>query len=501
MRYLVVSPPVSQPAQPPAGPFALAAGLCGMGSPSGFLDLSPPFLLGLLEDRRTAPPLAYLGSGEAGSGLYDPHRHRSAAGVLHSRLRSLKTAPGWKVTLMDVSPPGPLHSLPRLLASAGRGDAPYSGFLREYAMPRIGDAAAERVLLSVSYLSQLPAALELALLMRRAGIDFLLGGSMPRSLASSGSGIEYLAEAVPELDLSDGSHLAGGEEDALPRAPAWPEILGERDYLCSRPVIPLPLSTGCAWGRCLFCPDRWKPFRRAAIEGLGRFLERVPPEVMARRPVLHLADSAVPPAYLNELPEVLSGLPVSFYGFARPEPDLLEEGLAARLAEAGCLMLQLGVESGSAGLMGLHRKGTDPSVSLEVLRALAAEGIRTYAYMLLGLPGEEPQDRRLSRELLERAGDSLDFLNLSVFNMPWRSAPEMSAELEVEAGVYSSEEGVMQLYRPFFWQGRDLRREAREFIAEELMGSPVVSAALQRTPRWFRATHTALMDLPDRRRN
>lgn len=472
-----------------------------MGSPSGFLDLSPPFLLGLLKNHLTAPPLAYLGSGEAGTGLYDPHRHRSAAGVLHARLRDLDTAPGWKVTLMDVSPPGRLHSLPRLLASAGRGDAPYSSFLRDYAIPRIRDAAAEKVLLSVSYLSQLPAAVELALLMRSAGIDFLLGGSMPRSLASSGSGIEYLVGAFPELDLSDGSHLTGGGEGALPAAPSWPEVLGERDYLCSRPVIPLPLSTGCAWGRCLFCPDRWKPFRRAAIEGLGRFLESIPPEIMAGRPVLHLADSAVPPAYLRELPELMRGLPIAFYGFARPEPGLLEEGLAARLAEAGCLMLQLGVESGSAGLMALHRKGTDPSVSLEVLRALAAEGVRTYAYMLLGLPGEEPGDRRLSRELLERAGDSLDFLNLSVFNMPWRSASDMAEQLGVEADVYSREEGVMQLYRPFTWEGRDLRREARDFIAEDLAACPAVSEALGRTPRWFRATHTALMDLPGRRQS
>ena len=472
-----------------------------MGSPSGLLDLSPPFLLSLLEDRRTAPPLEYLGSGEAGSGLYDPHRHRSAAGVLHSRLRGLRTAPGWKVTLMDVSPPGRLHSLPRLVAFAQRGDAPYSGFLREYAIPRIMDVAADQVLLSVSYLSQLPAAVELALLMRGEGINFLFGGSLPRSLAASGSGVEHLAEAVPELDLSDGSHLAGGWEGALPAAPAWPELIPGREYLCSRPVIPLPLSTGCAWGRCLFCPDRWKPFRKAAIKRLGRFVEGIPPEVMDSRPVLHLADSAVPPAYLRQLPDILRGLPVSFYGFARPEPMLLEDGLAGRLAEAGCLLLQLGVESGSARLMGIHRKGTDPSVSLKVLRALASEGVRTYVYMLLGLPGEKPDDRLLSLELLEAAGSSLDFLNLSVFNMPWRSAPEMAAQLGVDAGVYSRDEGVMQLYRPFTWKGRDLRREARDFIARELAASSAVSEALQRTPRWFRATHTALMDLPGRRRS
>lgn len=498
MRYLIVSPPVSQPAQPPAGPFALSAGLCGAGVPAGFLDLSLPFLLRLLADGVTTSSMAYLRRGEPGSGLYEPHRHRSSAGVLHSRLRRMDTAAGWKVTLMDVATPGRVHCLPGLLAAARSGEAPYSPFLREYALPRIREAAPQTVLLSVSYLSQLPASLELALLLRREGIQFRLGGSLPRSLATSGSGIDCLTQAFPETDLSDGSGLAEGTEGDLPTRPEWPIVLDGWQYLCSHPVIPLPLSTGCPWGRCLFCPDRWKPFRRAAMSGLDRFLDTIPPSVMEKGPVLHLADSAVPPEYLRELCGVLRGRPVRFYGFARPERRLLENRLPERMARAGCLMLQLGVESGSRRLLRLHGKGTDPHVSLQVLRALSGAGIRTYAYMLLGLPGETPEDRGLSRELLESAACGLDFLNLSVFNMPWRAAPEMARKLGVKAGAYSREEDVLQLYRPFSWRGRDPRREAREFITGELERSPAVSAALRRTPRWFRATHMALMDLPGR---
>lgn len=499
MRYLVVSPPVSQPAQPPAGAFTLAAGLCGMGAPCGLLDLSPPFLLGLLRDGSTEPALRYLQQGGPNGKTYEPHRHRSAAGVLHSRLRKLEAAPGWKTTLMDISPPGRLHALPVLQELAHSGQAPYSRFLREYAIPTIGEAAPETVLLSVSYLSQLPAALELALLLRRAGIEFLFGGSLPRSIATSGNGIEYLADAVPELDLSDGSGLAGGAEGALPTAPRWPISVGQPTYLCSRPVMPLPLSTGCSWGRCLFCPDRWKPFRRAAIESLDGFLKTVPTEVMDSGPLLHLADSAIPAAFLGELCRLLQDTPMSFYGFVRPEAGLLESGLPESLGRAGCLMLQLGVESGSGRLMRLHRKGADPAVSLQVLKGLAGAGIRTYAYMLMGLPGETAEDRRLSLSLLESAGDAVDFINLSVFNMPWRAKREMSRRLGVRAGAYSREEGVIQLYRPFTWQGKDPRREARDFIAGELTESAPVSAALQRTPRWFRATHMALLDIPGRR--
>jgi hypothetical protein len=470
-----------------------------MGADAGLLDLSPPFLLDLLDEERLSPFLRYLRSGEEGSGLYDPHRHRSAAGSLHAHLRRRFRGSGWRVSLMDASPPGRIHSIPAMMETVRCGGTPFSSFLREYALPRVQDFAPELTLLSVSYLSQLPAALELATLLRRAGIPFRLGGSLPRSLANSGSGMEYLEEAVPELDLGDGSGIAGAGEGTVARSPSWPLMPDGFDYLCSRPVIPLPMTTGCPWGRCLFCPDRWTPYREAAASGLREFLESVPETVRARRPLLHLADSAVPANFLKRMPGLMEETGFGFYGFVRPERELLEGQLPERLGRAGCMMLQLGVESGSRRLLSLHRKGIEPGVTLEVLRRLAAAGVRTYAYLLMGLPGESEEDRRLTLRLLEESGDSLDFLNVSVFNMPWRSAEEMERELGVKAGSYAAEEGVIELYRPFSYRGRDLRAEAREFVSGPLAQSPAAAAALQRTPRWFRATHMAVMALEGRR--
>jgi len=495
LRLLVVSPPVSQPAQPPAGPFTLASGLRGLGAEAGLLDLSPPFLLGLLDDDVLAPSLRYLRQGERHSGLYEPHRHRSAAGSLHAHLRRSFRDSDWRVSLMDVTPPERAHSIPHLMETARGGSTPFSGFLRSYALGRITDFSPDRVLVSVSYLSQLPAALELAFLLRQTGIPFSVGGSFPRSLATSGSGVEYLRRAIPELDLNDGSSFMGATEGSVARAPLWPLMPGGFEYMCSRPVIPLPMTIGCPWGRCLFCPDRWTPYRKAAVRGLRAFLESVPEPIRARRPLLHLADSAVPAECLGDILEPLRDAGFGFYGFVRPESGLLRDGLPNRLGDAGCMMLQLGVESGSRRLLKMHRKGVEPETSLDVLRRLADSGVRTYAYLLMGLPGESQEDRRLTLRLLEEAEGSIDFLNVSVFNMPWRAAGEMERELGTAAGSYASRDGVIELYRPFDYRGRDLRAEAREFISGPMAQLPAAAEALQRTPRWFRATHMSLMEL------
>ena len=111
---------------------------------------------------------------------------------------------------------------------------------------------------------------------------------------------------------------------------------------------------------------------------------------MNRNPVIHFVDSAIPGRALEAVLPLLKQYSLDFYTFARPEEWISR--IADRLSESGCLMLQLGAESGSRYLLDRFEKGIDPATSLEVIKNCATAGIRTYAYMLLGLPGETEKD-------------------------------------------------------------------------------------------------------------
>lgn len=504
MDVLVVSPPVCTPAEPPSGAFLLTAGLAAHGVDAALLDLSLVFYHRLLGAPRTvaeARTLDYFLAPPGGA--YDPVAHRAAAGRLHKRLTDAIAAwPGWTVSLMDLGPPRAAHDPVRLAALLAEGGHPFEGFWDAELAPVLARHRPRRVAISLAYLSQLAGAIDLAAWLRRHGVEAVVGGSLPSSLAATGSGFAGLEAVFPHIALDDGLSLTGVSgappgERLLDRL-TWPRLLAEVPYLSARPVVPLTLSTGCYWNRCLFCPDRdlrFAPLRTQTLEG---FIASIPPDVLARRPVIHLLDSAVPPAQLRRFLPLVADERLAFYGFARPSAKLAADGLIERAADAGCLMLQLGAESGSVELLDVYEKGFAPGDAERVVQQAADAGVRTYLYMLFGLPGETDAEREQTRELLGANAAAVDFLNLSIFNLPVRSElTDRAVELGLELAPLPDDDRI-RLYRSFAWDGASPRDAVRPFL-RTLRADPRVRPAFLRTPRWLRAAHLAMMRLDGRR--
>ncbi len=501
MDVLILTPPVHPPTEPAAGAFLLAAGLAARGVDAALLDLSLEFYHRELSRNGPGPdPARHLGYLLDSPGGYDPERHREAAGALHAHLSLFPRAhPGWRLTLMDLEPPVRVHD-PRALAGSLRRHSPFASLWREVLDPMLDGHRPRTVAISLAYLSQLPAAIDLAGHLSRRGIRALVGGSLPASLESTGVGLDALREVFTDIIVDDGLALAGGGPGRLLDRLVWPTLLSPKPYLSARPVVPLALSSGCCWRRCLFCPDRGAPFFRVPKDALEGLLDTMPASVVAARPLIHLVDSALPvPALRGFLPMARSR-GVSFYGFARPERALGDPELLAEAAESGCAMLQLGVESGSDRILDRFDKGFDPEGAFGVVKSAARSGIRTYVYLLLGLPGETDSDREATRERLEAVGDSVDFLNVSLFNLPTHcELADRAVDFGLEIGRFPGEDGRLRLYRPFTASGRSPRDEARVWKRERFDRHPPVRTALLRTPRWLRAAHQALMRLPGRR--
>jgi hypothetical protein len=496
MDDLVLTPPVHSPAEPAAGAFLLAAGLKGAGRDAALLDLSLAFFW---RELRRGAALDYL---LGASGGYEPGKHRSAVGQLHDGLKRFGDRhPGWRLTLMDLAPPVRVHDPAAVAGWLDANPSPFAALWEESLLPVLEAERPRRVLVSLAYLSQLPAAIDLVRFLDRLGVNRAVGGSLPRSLAATGAGLDALGRALGPLDLSDGSPLLGpGTHRPLLDALAWPRVLSPLPYLSARPIVPLALSSGCFWRRCLFCPDRALPYAGVAVSALEQFFESVPPEISAARPVVHLLDSAIPPGRLRRFLPLAKASGVAFYGFARPTRHLLKESLVEAAADAGCLMLQLGAESGSKTLLDGFDKGVDPAEAERVTAAVAGAGIRTYLYLLFGLPGETNADREATLELLARNEGNVDFLNLSLFNLPTScELTERAEEHGIELGEFPLEDAALRLYRPFTCAGRSPQDEARAFLKERVLRHPLIRQAHLRTPRWLRAAHLALMQVPGRR--
>lgn len=508
MDVLVLSPPVCTPSEPPSGAFLLTAGLAGHGLDVALLDLSLEFYHAVLEDGDLPGPslkgaLDYLTGSTDG---YLPLAHRSMAGMLHSRLAGFSSRhPGWRLTLMDIEPPGRIHHPLELERLSAGGLMPFAAVWRRGLDPLLQRDRPRRVVISVAYLSQLAAAVDLQRHLVSQGLEPVVGGSLLRSLAKTGHGLGALAQVFPRIDLSDGMGLLPARANGhLLHKLLYPRLLTQRPYISARPVVPLVLSTGCFWGRCLFCPDRVFPFVSVPARALERFLETMPDDVRHGKPLIHLLDSALPPTALRRFLPLARQHSLQFYGFARPDASLGHQQVLAELAESGCLMLQFGLESASRSLLEQFQKGLDPPEAERLIAASAELGIRTYLYLLFGLPGEQQADRQATLALLARRRAAVDFVNLSVFNLPrYCELTERAAEFGIQIDDFPAEDprdrdGV-RLYYPFRCGAVSPRDEARRFLKTELSRHTAVRPALLRTPRWFRAAHLALMRLQGRR--
>ena len=492
-RKAVVSPPVITPSEVPAGAFMLAGGLAARGIEAPIHDLSLGFFRWLFLEygpragyANCQPSLEYLIS--PGTEFYDPHKHRSVCGVLQSVLKSYKKKfPDWQLSLMDSVPPGVAHSTAGLISLAKSGSTPFSEYFNLWLKRTRGTF--DHALISLAYLSQLPAAVEIAWLLEQSGVKVTVGGSLASALHDTGSGIELLQNCFREIALDDGRSLTGEDQPFLSKI-EWPVFANQWKYFSSRPVIPFPLTTGCTWNKCLFCPDRDKPFMDVPTKNLKRILAGGPDN-----PVIHLIDSAIPVKTIEEMLPLLRDNTSGFYGFARPQGEWLKNDLLEKMADSGCLMLQTGAESGSNDILKRFTKGFSPETAENVITRISDSGIRNYVYLLFGLPGETEKDRRLTLDMVKRLKGKIDYMNLSVFNLPEKcELTDRAAEFGVIPGEYDSNASVLRFYRPFqSVDGSDPRKEAREFIKNVFRQDPATMDALQSTPKWFRAGHMALM--------
>ncbi|OGV61444.1 MAG: hypothetical protein A2283_01170 [Lentisphaerae bacterium RIFOXYA12_FULL_48_11] len=92
----------------------------------------------------------------------------------------------------------------------------------------------------------------------------------------------------------------------------------------------------------------------------------------------------------------------------------LDEEMIKKMAEAGCIQIEFGVERGSNRALKLIKKGITIEEIINVFDICHKYGIRTYANMLVNLPQEQEQDLEDILQLLKRLKSEIVAINTFV---------------------------------------------------------------------------------------
>ncbi len=120
-------------------------------------------------------------------------------------------------------------------------------------------------------------------------------------------------------------------------------------------------------------------------------------------------------------------------------PHQVSEELVAAMAEAGCVEVSLGFESGSPQVLRAMNKRFEPKEVREISQRLAAHGIRRLGFLLLGGPGETKESVDESLAFARSLG--LEMLKVSVGIRLYPHTP--LAQQAVEEGVVSPEDDLL----------------------------------------------------------
>lgn len=339
---------------------------------------------------------------------------------------------------------------------------------------------------SLNYLSQAACTFAMIGLIKKhyPGLPIVLGGGLVTSWLRNPSWQNPFAGLVDHLVAGPGEGpllSLLGRKNGLDHYPPDYQGLPLGDYLAPGTILPYAASSGCYWNKCSFCPERAE----------GNPYTPVPSDIVLddlrlltafHHPVLlHLLDNAVSPSLLKALIANPPGVP--WYGFARISPALAEDDFCRALRQSGCVMLKLGLESGSQEVLDATAKGIDLDVASRCLSALKKAGIATYVYLLFGTPFETIVEARTTLDYVVRHGDAINFLNLAIFNMP-RCGPETHL---VETRQFF--EADLCLYTDFVHSRGWGRAEVRRFLDQEFKRHPAIKPILRRDPPLFTSNH------------
>ena len=497
---LLIYPPSARCTEAPLGIARLAACLRSAGREVGCIDLCQEGIEYLLhldvkaEDKRGRGSIARRGRAAESlrnSAAYgNPSRYARAVDDLGRALRLASGNRGVEASLADYRDENrsPLRRTDLLDAAAGFRDNVFYPLFESRVAPALNANVDAWVGISLCYLSQALCAFALIGYVKsiRPDIRIVVGGGLVTSWIAGG----MFGSDGKFGGLADAMIAGPGEEPLLrllgiARSPTEDPLALEDfsalRYFAPTRIVPYNFSSGCPWKRCSFCPEKAENMPYSGLPA-AEAAARISRLGLSYEPGLyHFTDSEIAPGYLDALVACPPSAP--WYGFARFSSRLLDLDFCRALRASGCVMLQLGLESGDQGVLDRIGKGTKVDEIAVILDNLAEAGIGTYVYVLFGTPEEDRGAAMRTRDFVASRSDRIGFLNVAVFNLPAASVEAKSLDTR---NFY---EGDLSLYREFSHPSGWDRTAVRRFLEEDFQAIPEIRSIVKRTPPVFSSNH------------
>ncbi|MCK5673688.1 MAG: radical SAM protein [Spirochaetales bacterium] len=259
------------------------------------------------------------------------------------------------------------------------------------------------------------------------------------------------------------------------------EFAIKNKYISPGFILSYNTSVGCPWKKCTFCPEKYEdnPYIQ---ERYTKVTEELNFLVKKYNPVLvHLTDSEISPAMMKALAASPIGAP--WYGFCRFTKLLTDIDFCKQLADSGCKMLSMGLESGDKNVLKAMKKGIDLDEVPIILENLNEAGIGTYIYVLFGTPEEDRDAALRTRDFIAKYAHLIDFINAAIFNLPVNSHEAQYLDTD---NFY---EGDLSLYSEFKHPKGWGRKEIRQFLKKDFSSVPEIRKILNRVPPVFDSSH------------
>lgn len=201
-----------------------------------------------------------------------------------------------------------------------------------------------------------------------------------------------------------------------------------QSYLSARPVLPLLASVGCYYQGCTFCDHfhSMNGYRPRPIAALLDDIKSLHHDQNCRD--FYLVDDCTPPKTMEQLADGLltwraeGGPKVHWITECRAEQSLLRPGLLNKLADSGCQMLLLGLESADDDVLKSMNKGVTQAQLSAVIQAIHQSGIKVWTFYMIGFPTETSDAAQTTHDFLVEHAQHIDAIAGGPF-MVTRFAP------------------------------------------------------------------------------
>jgi anaerobic magnesium-protoporphyrin IX monomethyl ester cyclase len=190
-------------------------------------------------------------------------------------------------------------------------------------------------------------------------------------------------------------------------------------YLSPEPVLLMPTTRGCYYGKCTFCDVSrqtrtvYRPLARTRVAENLLTLHQL---YGAKR--FFFCDDAVPMKNMLEAAGLVTEhLPeITWQAEARLEKQMTPDFLATIYA-GGCRELIFGFESASQRVLDLMRKHNRVETDKQVLLSCAQAGMAVNLQTFIGLPGETEEEARMTVDYLLSQERNIASIGFGVFSL------------------------------------------------------------------------------------